>query len=210
MIDLPRLYPILDVDLAAARGLPARTLLDVWLDAGVRLVQLRAKTLTAGPLLELADALVHACRQAGASLIVNDRADVARLSGAAGVHVGQDDLPPGDVRAMVGRRAIVGLSTHTDEQMQRALSEPISYLAVGPVFATSSKANPDPVVGLEGLRRASELAGTTDRPVVAIGGITVATARDVIAAGAASVAVISDLLTDDPRTRICQYLNALR
>jgi thiamine-phosphate pyrophosphorylase len=141
---------------------------------------------------------------------MNDRAEIARLSGAAGVHVGQDDLPPSDVRAMVGPRAIVGLSTHNEEQVLRGLSEPISYLAIGPVFATASKANPDPVVGLDGVRRASELARTAGLPVVAIGGITVETAADVIAAGAASVAVISDLIAGDPRARVCRYLNALR
>lgn len=214
----PRLYPILDVEACRAHGIvgdddgalglqPLAGVLavaDEWLDAGVRLFQLRAKDLPSGPFLDLASALAARARQAGATFIVNDRADIVMLSGADGVHVGQDDLTPRHVRAMLPASAIVGLSTHSDEQVERALAEPVSYLAIGPVFATTSKAKPDPVVGLEGVRRAREIAG--DLPLVAIGGITLERAPSVLAAGASSVAVISDLLGVRGGERLRAYL----
>lgn len=206
---LPRLYAILDVDLARARGHDPLTLVNTWLDAGVRLVQLRAKREATGPLLELADAMNAATREAGATFIVNDRADIARLSGAHGVHVGQSDLSPADVRVVVGPAAIVGLSTHNDEQVRAGLGEPVTYLAIGPVFPTGSKAQPDPVVGLDGVRRTVALARSPVRPVVAIGGITLERARGVIEAGADAVAVLSDLLEGDPGARCREYLKVL-
>jgi len=196
---LAPLYAILDVDLTRARGWAPLDLLDAWLDAGVRLVQLRAKSLPFGPMLDLADAVIARARAAGGTVIVNDRADVARLSDADGVHLGQTDLGAAAVRQMIGAGRLIGLSTHTAAQVDAGLLQPIDYLAIGPVFATGSKAQPDPVVGLEGVRLAVQRAGA--RPVVAIGGITLTRAREVLDSGAASVAVISDLLTDDPRAR---------
>ena len=205
----PRLYAILDVDAAAARGLVPLALLDAWLHAGVRLVQLRAKGLATGAFLDLADAAVAATRAAGARLIVNDRADVAALAGADGVHVGQDDLDPRHARRLLGDGAIVGVSTHNAVQLEAALAGPATYIAVGPVFSTITKARPDPVVGLAAVRAArARLAGTA-RPLVAIGGITVETAGSVIDAGADSVAVIADLLIGDPGERIRQMLQSL-
>lgn len=205
-----RLYAILDVDLLVVRGLDARDVFDAWLDAGVRLIQLRAKSLPSGAMLDLADALAVQARAAGATFIVNDRADVARLSGADGVHVGQTDLAPADARAVVGDAAVVGVSTHNDEQARRAVSEAVNYVAIGPVFSTSSKERPDPVVGLDGVRRAraivSDAAGL---PLVAIGGITLERATSVIEAGADSVAVISDLLVGAPAVRVREFLRAL-
>lgn len=205
-----RLYAILDVDLLVVRGLDARDVFDAWLDAGVRLIQLRAKSLPSGAMLDLADALAVQARAAGATFIVNDRADVARLSGADGVHVGQTDLAPADARAVVGDAAVVGVSTHNDEQARRAVSEAANYVAIGPVFSTSSKERPDPVVGLDGVRRAraivSDAAGL---PLVAIGGITLERATSVIEAGADSVAVISDLLVGAPAVRVREFLRAL-
>jgi thiamine-phosphate pyrophosphorylase len=208
--DLPRLYAILDADVLAARALDPLTLLDTWIAAGVRLVQLRAKTLPGGAFLELARAMAIRLDAAGGLFIVNDRADIARMAGAGGVHVGQDDLSPVEVRAIAGRDAIVGLSTHSESQVKDALRLPIDYVAIGPVFATRTKGPAaDPPVGLEGVRRAVARAGAAGRPVVAIGGIDLSTARDLLSAGAASVAVISDLLTDDPAARARAYQEAL-
>ena len=208
---LPRLYAILDSETLDARGLDALGILEIWLDAGVRLVQIRAKKLSSGALLELTDRALLLTRAVGATLIVNDRADIARMSGANGVHVGQDDLPPRVVRRVIGDDKIVGLSTHTDEQVSEALREPVSYIAIGPVFPTITKTgSSDPAVGLTGVKRAAELASTSALPVVAIGGITLEAAPAVLSAGAASVAVITALLDGDPRTTALAWIRALR
>ena len=207
----PRLYAILDVDLTVARGLDPERVFDVWLEAGVRLIQLRAKSMPSGALLALAARLAVRAKAAGALFLVNDRADVARLSGAGGVHVGQDDLTPAGVRAVVGPGAIVGLSTHTPAQVEAAVATPISYVAIGPVFATATKQGAaDPAVGIAGVRLAAARAERAGLPVVGIGGLTLANAPDVIGAGAASVAVISDLLAGDVADRARAYLEALR
>jgi thiamine-phosphate pyrophosphorylase len=191
---LPRLYAILDFDHVRSLGLDPLVVVRTWLDAGVRLVQLRAKTLTLGPCLELAGEMGETCREAGAIFIVNDRVDVARLSGAAGVHVGQDDLSPEEARQLLPDAPWIGLSTHTDEQMAKGLDGAATYVATGPVFATGTKVGASPVVGLDGVRRVAALTERAGRPLVAIGGITLETAPDVVNAGADSVAVISDLL----------------
>ena len=141
-------------------------------------------------------------------MIVNDRADIARLAKAAGVHVGQDDIAPRDARPIVGPDAIVGVSTHTIDQVRAACAEPVSYIAVGPVFGTQTKDTGYTAVGLELVSAAAKAAGSI--PIVAIGGVTLENARSVLDAGAASVAVIGDLLTGgDPRGRIAAYLQAL-
>jgi thiamine-phosphate pyrophosphorylase len=177
-------------------------------EGGATLVQLRAKTLASGPLLALADALVSLGRPYGAQVIVNDRVDVAVLSRAAGAHVGQDDLPPGDARAQLGPNAILGLSTHDESQCARALAAPVSYIAVGPIFGTRTKKTGYAPVGLELVRAARRLGPSV--PLVAIGGITLDSAPAVLDAGATAVAVIGDLLvTGDPRARIGQYLRNL-
>ena len=208
--NLPRLYAILDVDLTVARGLEPLALLDVWLGAGVRLVQLRAKAMAGGPLLELARAAAARTSAAGAVLIVNDRADVARLARAGGVHVGQSDLEPRDARRIVGEAAWVGVSTHSAAQAQAVSREKIDYLAVGPVFATRTKGgSADEPIGLAGVRQGVAAAHEAGLPVVAIGGITLDLAPGVIAAGASSVAVISDLLVGDPAQRCRAYLEVL-
>jgi thiamine-phosphate pyrophosphorylase len=143
----------------------------------------------------------------GATVIVNDRADIARLSGAAGVHVGQDDLSPAQVRGLVGADAIVGLSTHTTEQLDRALREPIDYVAIGPVFGTGTKATGYEPIGIESVRSAAARCAARSVPLVAIGGITRDRAGQVLAAGAQSVAVISDLLAGgDPAARVREFL----
>ena len=207
---LPRLYAILDTDESAARGLLPAALLDTWLDAGVRLIQLRAKSFTLGPWLALAERSAAACDRYNATLIINDRADVARLSGAGGVHVGQGDLRAADARLMVGESAWVGLSTHTDVQVEDALAEPISYVAIGPVFSTRTKRNPDPTVGLAGVAGAASRAHGLGVPLVAIGGLTLADAPAVIGAGADAIAVITGLLDGDPAVRVAEWMRLLR
>jgi thiamine-phosphate pyrophosphorylase len=174
------------------------------------LLQLRAKRASGRALLDFAASLVERAKAVDAVMLVNDRADIARIAGASGVHVGQDDLPPVLVRRLVGRDAIIGLSTHTDLQMARAMDEPVDYLAIGPVFGTSTKETGYEPVGLARVRQAAALASSRGRPLVAIGGITLDTAPHVIEAGAASVAVISDLFTGgNPARRVRDYLARL-
>lgn len=194
---LPPLYAILDVDVVAAHGWTTIDVCERWLAAGVQLIQLRAKHLSLGPLLSVADAVQSRCARADARLIINDRADVAAISGAAGVHVGQDDLTPEDVRALVGPQAIVGVSTHTTAQVALAVQSPVTYLAVGPVFETSTKQTGYDAVGLTRLAEARTMAGTGGGPVVAIGGISRSRAASVFEAGADVVAVVGDLLHVD-------------
>lgn len=179
-----------------------------YLEGGARLLQIRAKTLPSGEFLSLCDAVVRAARAFDAQVIVNDRADLARMSGAAGVHVGQDDLPPRRAREQLGDAAVVGFSTHTVLQLEAALREPVTYVAIGPVFGTATKATGYQPVGLDLVRTAVRLAG--DRPIVAIGGVTLDTAPAVLEAGASTVAVVADLLTGgDPAARVRGYLRVL-
>jgi thiamine-phosphate pyrophosphorylase len=185
----PFVYPI--VDLARLRGRDVAAVVDVLARAGARLIQLRAKSGGDRERVARARSAVAAARASGARLVVNDRADVARIVAADGLHVGQDDLDPADARAVVGPDLLLGVSTHGLAQLEAAAAAPVDYVAIGPVFGTASKENPDPVVGLEMVRRARAMAA---RPLVAIGGITRANAREVVEAGADGVAVISDLL----------------
>lgn len=205
---LPRLYPVLDVELSATRGWDPVVLARAFMDGGAVLLQLRTKALASGLLLDLADRLVDAARPYRARIVVNDRADVARLAAASGVHVGQDDLPAAAARAVVGPDAIVGLSTHNLEQIEAALRDPVSYLAIGPVFGTATKETGYAPVGLDLVRRAAAVASPL--PLVAIGGIDLERARAVVEAGAASIAVISDLVTGDPAARVRAYVRALQ
>jgi thiamine-phosphate pyrophosphorylase len=209
-VALPTLYAIVDVEVAARAGWTPRDLARAYLSGGARLLQVRAKALDSGPFLELTQAILEDAGQSGSRVVVNDRADIARLAGAHGVHVGQDDLSPGDVRRIVGDDTIVGLSTHSDSQIGAALAEPISYLAIGPVFSTATKATGYERVGIEAVRQAAARAATVQLPVVAIGGITLATALQVIEAGATSVAVITDLMGTDPEARVREYLALLQ
>ncbi len=174
------------------------------------MLQIRAKRASSGSLLDTTIAIMERVRLAGAIVIVNDRADIARLAGAHGVHVGQDDLSPAAVRSIVGDAAVVGLSAHTADQINRATGEPISYLAVGPVFGTATKDTGYAAVGVELVRDASVATGSRKLPVVAIGGITLERAPSIIAAGASAVAVASDLLTgQNPEQRVRAYLDRL-
>ena len=205
---LPALQAIVDVDCAGRAGWTAVDLARAFLDGGATLLQLRAKRLASGSFLTLADEIVGLSRTYGAAVIVNDRVDVARLSGAAGVHVGQDDLPPAESRQLLGPDAIVGFSTPSPLQIAAAIREPLTYVAVGPVFGTRTKETGYDAVGLDLVRNAAVQAGAL--PVVAIGGITLETAAAVLAAGASSVAVISDLLAgNDPTARVRAYVRDL-
>jgi thiamine-phosphate pyrophosphorylase len=187
------------------RGLEPLALLAALLDGGARFIQLRDKSASSGARLALADAAVGLARAAAARIVVNDRADLARISGADGVHVGQDDLPVEDARRIAGAGVIVGVSTHDEAQIAAARRTSADYIAVGPIFGTVTKDTGYAARGLEMLRRA---AGS--KPVVAIGGITLERAPEAIRAGAASVAVISDLLTGgDPAARVRAFLDAL-
>ena len=185
---LPTLYVILDAGMLTE---PAAVTAQKLMDAGVKLLQYRAKHATARELWVESRAIGEAARRAKCTFIVNDRPDVAYLAGADGVHVGQDDLEPEQARTVIGPDRWVGVSTHNLEQFRQAAATSADYIAVGPIFQTSSKANPDPVVGTELLRRVRAL---TEKPIVAIGGITLERAVDVLAAGADSVAVIRDIL----------------
>ena len=201
----PTLYPIIDADVCAQHGHDPLTLADACLRGGAPVLQLRAKQAPGGAFLALADALVAAARPRGALVIVNDRADIARMAEAAGVHVGQDDLPVEDVRRLLPATAIVGLSTHDDRQLDAALRSTADYVAVGPIYGTRTKDTGYSARGLDLVRAAAGRG----KPVVAIGGITLERAADVAAAGAAALAVISDLLVGDPEARVRAYLRAL-
>ena len=205
----PRLYAIVDVDVCAAAGHTPLDVLRAFLAAGVRLIQLRAKTWDSGAFLDLAAAAVADAQAAGAVIVVNDRADIAVLSHAPGLHVGQDDLSPADARRIVGPDAWLGLSTHTVEQWTAALAAPISYVAIGPVFETGTKATGFESVGLHTVRLVAAAAAARALPVVAIGGITIERAPAVIEAGAAAVAVISGLLDGAPEARARAFIRAL-
>jgi thiamine-phosphate pyrophosphorylase len=185
----PFVYPILDVALLAGRSVGG-SVKDLAL-GGATIVQLRAKAVDDRRYLALAQEARDAARAAGVLFLVNDRPDIACLVGADGVHVGQADLPARCVRALLPEGAIVGVSTHGFEQAVRAASEPVDYVAVGPIFPTRTKARADPVVGLELIRR---LRATIRLPLVAIGGITRSNAGAVAEAGADGLAVVSDLL----------------
>lgn len=185
---LPRFYPILDTQAGPDPVSAAEALLR----AGVRIVQFRHKKHFDRDTYTHAAQIAALCREFGAMFVVNDRVDVAMLLGAA-VHVGQDDLPPADVRRISGARRPLGFSTHNEAQLRDAAVEPVDYVALGPIFKTASKQKPDPEVGLEELRRLHPLARV---PLVAIGGITRADARRVWAAGADSIAVVGDLYPD--------------
>jgi thiamine-phosphate pyrophosphorylase len=191
MLVLPRLYPICDPGFFAGRAEFLAYICELGA-AGCRLLQYRNKSEVPADVLaqgtELRSRLSNSV-----SLIMNDRPDLALAAGFDGVHVGQDDLSPGSARGVIGEKLWLGVSTHNPEQVRQADENSADYIAIGPVFATSTKANPDPVVGLDGVRQARAL---TAKPLVAIGGITRSNCLSVIEAGADSVAVISDLLRE--------------
>jgi thiamine-phosphate pyrophosphorylase len=207
-VTLPRLQAIVDVDTAERAGWAPADLARAFLDGGASFLQLRAKQLPSGAFLDLCDVVVRAAAPYRAMVIINDRVDLAVLSGAAGVHVGQDDIAPAAARAQIGSEAVVGYSTHTIDQIDAAIREPITYVAVGPVFGTKTKDTGYEAVGLTLVAAAAQRARGT--PIVAIGGITLETAAGVIHAGAAAVAVISDLLIGgNPVDRMRRFVERL-
>jgi len=191
MISLPRVYPLTDVQLSGLSHAEQVHLLSL---GGATLIQLREKRLSPLEFYKQAKAAMETAARSGVQLIVNDRVDLALAVRAHGVHLGQDDMPPEAARRLLGPRAIVGYSTHNVEQALAAVAQPIDYIAIGPIFETATKSDTSPVLGLEGLRAVRDAIG--DFPLVAIGGITHANAREVLEAGADSVAVISALLTN--------------
>jgi thiamine-phosphate pyrophosphorylase len=194
---LPAFYPILDTGAVLARGLdPVRAAQDI-LDGGALILQFRHKAFLTRQAFQWLEEIAGFARQAGATLVVNDRADLARLFGAA-LHLGQDDLPPSAARSITGHQTLVGFSTHNEAQLRASAAEPVDYVALGPIFGTATKENPDATVGLDELRRIRPL---TDRPLVAIGGITRAGAISVREAGADSLAIVADLFPEDGNLR---------
>lgn len=201
---LPRLYVILDAALITHPEIDCALSLA---EAGVRLLQYRDKSAPARKLFETSRELATVLSPRGVTFFVNDRPDVAVLAGASGVHVGQEDLDVEQARRVVGKEKLVGVSTHNLEQFKRAAMSSADYIAAGPVYSTSSKANPDPVVGVDFIRK---VRGLTQKPIVAIGGISLERAAAVIEAGADSVAVISGILSaPDPGERARQYTKSL-
>jgi thiamine-phosphate pyrophosphorylase len=189
-LPLPRLYPILDTALLHARRCTLETAAAAMLESGAGILQIRHKGPWTRDIFEQAGRIARWCHEARTPLVIDDRADIALLLDA-GLHLGQDDLPPAGARRLIGPGAMLGFSTHNAAQLSAAAAEPVDYLALGPMFATRSKANPDPVVGVE---RLADWRRLTRRPLVAIGGITRANAVRTLEAGADSVAVIGDLL----------------
>jgi thiamine-phosphate pyrophosphorylase len=204
----PPLCAILDVDTAIRHQLDPGRLARAFLVGGARWIQVRAKHLESGAFLALCDEVVAEAGAHGALVVINDRADLAALSRAGGVHVGQDDLTVDAARRLLGRDAAIGVSTHTMAQFAAALETTADYVAVGPVFRTQSKEKADEAVGLDFVRRAAGQA--RGRPVVAIGGMTLDRSIDVMAAGATAVAVIGDLLEGDPERRVGMFVERLR
>jgi len=187
---LPQIYPITDTSIS---GLSHAEQVERLIAGGAALIQIREKSAASGEFYRSAMAAAEISGAAGVPLIINDRVDIAIAVGAAGVHLGQEDLPPTQARAMLGTKAIIGYSTHTLEQARAAAALPVDYIAFGPIFPTSSKANADTIVGLEGLRAARQVTG--DIPLVAIGGITDSNLLSVLAAGADSAAMIGALIS---------------
>lgn len=186
---LPKFYPILDTEVLAGRGCSVPMAAEALIDAGVRILQYRHKQDWTQAHFDEAKRLAALCDEVGVLFVLNDRADFARLLKSA-LHVGQDDLSPAAARRLISDE-VMGFSTHNREQLMRGNEEGVEYLSIGPIFPTGSKRKPDPVVGVERLR---ELRDITEKPLAAIGGITLENALQVLAAKADSVAVISGIV----------------
>jgi thiamine-phosphate pyrophosphorylase len=197
MITLPRFYPILDTEACLRHRVEPLSAARQILEGGARIIQFRHKGFLSRQAFAWLEEIAKQARAAGATLVVNDRADLAQLFGVA-LHLGQDDLPPSIARRVIGPDAMVGYSTHNEAQLLAACAEPADYLALGPVFGTLNKGNPDPTVGTGELRRLRTLCPA---PLVAIGGITRANALEALEAGADSVAVIGDLFPEGANIR---------
>ena len=194
---LPRFYPILDTGVALKNDVDPVNAAEQILDAGTRILQFRHKAFLSREAFGWLERIAELTRTAGATLVINDRADLAKLFSAA-LHLGQDDLSPTSARNVVGCDTMIGFSTHNEAQLLAAGEEPADYLALGPLFGTVTKVNPDATVGLDEFRRLRPLS---KRPLVAIGGITRANALQALEAGADSLAILSDLFPDDGNIR---------
>lgn len=190
-VTLPRIYPITDTSIAGVSHLEQ---VEQMIDGGATLIQLRDKKASPQELYLAAKDAIDFAHTRGCRILINDRVDIAIATSADGVHLGQDDLPPDHARRLLGPNAIIGFSTHSISQAVEAIRTPIDYIAIGPVFETRTKENPDEVIGLDGVRAVRREIGSF--PLVAIGGITSSTVSDLLKAGADSVAIISDLLND--------------
>ena len=200
---VPRLYAVVDQQTAERRGWRPPALARAFLAGGARWLQLRAAAAGSGQVLAWCDEIVAAARTCGARVVVNDRADVALLAGADGVHLGQTDLRPAAARRVLPESALVGVSTHSAAELERSRRDDVDYVAVGPIYATRTKKTGYAPAGLQLVRQA---ARAQQRPVVAIGGVTLERAREVLGAGASAVAVVSDLLRGgDPERRVAAY-----
>lgn len=203
-MNFPKLYPITDTRLS---GLSHAEQVERFAAGGATLIQLRDKSASPRQFYEAAMEALRLARSLGVRIIINDRVDIAIAVDADGVHLGQDDLPPAIARTLLGENRLIGYSTHDLKQAMAADSMPVDYVAIGPLFQTSTKENPDPVVGLEAL---TQIKAQIARPLVAIGGITYQNGSAALQAGADSLAVISDLFsTGDITTRVRQYLQTL-
>ena len=189
--ELPKIYPITDAKISK---LSHAEQIERLIKGGAEFIQLRDKDAAPKDFYDAAKKALEIARKRDVKIIINDRVDIALVLKADGVHLGQDDLPPELARKILGERAIIGFSTHNLEQATRAVKLPINYLAIGPVFTTSTKENPEKTVGVEGVKTVRRIIG--DFPLVAIGGITAANYRMILEAGADSLAIISDLLSD--------------
>ena len=207
-MSLPPLYAVVDQETALLYGWTVPKLAHAYLAGGAKLIQVRVTKSGSREFLEWCDEIVKEARSWGAQVIVNNRIDIAVLSGANGVHVGQDDLPVEDVRRMMPATAIIGVSTHSSAQLASSVGLAPNYVAVGPIYPTTTKDTGYSAIGLDLVRQASQMRPW--RPVVAIGGITLARAPEVLQAGATSVAVISDLLIGGkPEEQVHDYVAAL-
>jgi thiamine-phosphate pyrophosphorylase len=205
---LPVLYAIVDYQTANEKGWEVCDLAREYLAGGAKLVQLRAPNVASRDYLGWCDRVVQDAADYDAQVIVNDRADIAAIAGAAGVHLGQFDLDPTDVRRRLSSRLLVGLSVHTPKQLEESVNAPLDYVAVGPIYDTSTKKTGYEPVGTKLVASASRM--NPSRPVVGIGGINLERAMEVRRAGATSVAVISDLLEGNrPARRVSDYVKAL-
>ena len=191
---LPKIYPITNVSLAEISHTKQVKQL---VNAGAEFIQIREKNAPSNEFYQSAKEAMKIARDKSVKILINDRVDIAAYVKADGVHLGQDDLPPKSAREILGTNAIIGLSTHSIEQAIEALKQPINYIAIGPIFQTETKKNPDNVVGLEDLKEIRDAIG--DFPLVAIGGITIDNFADILDAGADSVALISSLLSPPDR-----------
>jgi thiamine-phosphate pyrophosphorylase len=204
---LPKIYPITDVSLA---GISHAEQVGRLIAGGATFIQLREKHASPRDFFEAAKPAIEIARKNNVMIIINDRVDIARALGADGVHLGQDDLPPNAAREVLGPDAIIGFSTHSVEQAIDAAGLPIDYIAIGPIFETKTKENPDPIVGLDGLAEVKKNIGNI--PLVAIGGIDLDNVLDVLAAGADSIALVSAIIGDPAliSAKTAQLLNIVK